>query len=100
LFHFSIAVAAINRSVVAGLERNLRFFSASCACGREELTGGLGRIFLCVAAGLASLRLVLEALFSIEFLFSGCENEFRSAILAYQCLVLIHVCYLALNKWF
>ena len=38
LLHFSVALAAVYGSVVAGLERNLRFLAASCASGSEELS--------------------------------------------------------------
>lgn len=42
-------------------------------------------------ARFATDRLILKAFLGIEFLFACGENEFRAAILAYQCLVLEHV---------
>ena len=92
LFHFSVAVAAINGSVIAGLEGNLSFFATTSASCREEFSCGLSSVLLSGTASLASLGFVLETFFSIEFLFTCCEYEFSSAIFAYQCLVLIHVC--------
>jgi hypothetical protein len=50
----------------------------------------LSSILAILAAGLASLGLVLESLFSIKFLFACSEYEFFSAFLAYQCLVSVH----------
>ena len=52
-----------------------------------------------VATGFASLRLVLKSFFCIEFLLTGREHKFLTAIFAYQCLVLIHVFYLV-SSWF
>lgn len=94
--HCRIAFAAVNRSVACGLERNLSFFSAVCADCSVHFSLGFACILLCVAAALTSLGLVLETLFSIEFLLAGCEYEFSSTILANQCFVLIHLFYLAL----
>ena len=95
LLHFSVALAAVYRSVARGLEGNLRFLAASCASGGEELSLGLSGVLSCVTASLASLRLILEALFCIEFLLTGSENELSAAILTDQFLVLIHCVYLA-----
>lgn len=92
LFHFCIAIAAVYRSVIAGLEGNLSFFTATSTSGCEKFSCGLRCVLLCVAASFASLGLILEAFFSIEFLLAGCENEFCSAIFAFQCFVLVHLC--------
>ena len=97
LLHFSVAFAAVNRSVVGGLEGNTSFLAALVTSGGEEFLLGLASVLALIAACLASLGLVLEALFCIEFLFTGSENEIVSAVLALQCDVLIHVCYLALR---
>ena len=82
LLHSCIAVAAVYGSVAVGLEGNLSFFTAVSACGGEEFSCGLCSVLSCIAAGFASLGLVLEAFFCIEFLFTGCENEFVTAIFA------------------
>ena len=92
LLHFSVALAAVHRSVVAGLERNQRLFAALETSGGEEFSLGLVSVFALITASLASLRLILEAFFCIEFLFTGSENELVSAVLALQCDVLIHDC--------
>ena len=92
LFHFCVAVAAINGSVIAGLERNFCFLAATSASGGEEFSGGLACILLSGTAGFASQGFVLETFFCVEFLFACGEYEFVAAILAYQCLVLIHLC--------
>jgi len=94
--HSCIALAAVYGSVVGRLERNLCFLTALCANGREKLLLRSGCVLSCVSASLASLRLVLESSFSVEFLFASRECEFSAAFLAYQCFVLIHVFYLAL----
>ncbi len=82
------ALAAIYRAVVVGLEGNSCFLSARCANSCVIL---LAFLFLSSSAILAHLRLVLEALFCIEFLLAGCKNEFFSAITAYQFLVFEHI---------
>lgn len=51
---------------------------------------GLVSILSLLAAFLASLGLVLEALFCIEFLFACSEYKFLSAFLADQSFVLVH----------
>ena len=79
---FSKALAAVDRSVILGNERNLCFVAASCAYSCEHLSVLLKRLLLCNSAFSASLRFVLEALFSIELLLACCENELVSAILA------------------
>ena len=84
MFHFSIAVAAINRSVVAGLEGNLSFLAATCASGGEKFSCGLAGVLLSGTAGFASQGFVLKTFFCVEFLFTCGEYEFVTAILAYQ----------------
>ena len=82
LFHFSVAIAAINGSVIAGLEGNFCFFAATSASSCEKFSLGLGRVFLSVAASFASLRFVLETFFCVEFLFACSEYELVTAFLA------------------
>ena len=59
------ACAAVNRSVVGGLEVQLCFAAALCAGCDEILTLGLACVLLSIAACLAALRLVQETLFLI-----------------------------------
>lgn len=80
--HSGEAFAAINGSVVAGLERNLCFLAAVCAGRGEKFSGCSAGVLLCNAASLASLRLVLKALLFEEFLFACREDKFLTAVLA------------------
>jgi len=51
------AITAVNGTISAGFERNLRFFSARCACGIEQLTW-----WPAVAkAGIPTLLLLLQS---------------------------------------
>jgi hypothetical protein len=85
-----IAGAAVYGLVAIGLERNLCNATAVSANGFKHLSLGSSVVLSCIAARLASLGLILEALFSIEFLLACSENEIVSAVLALQCDVLIH----------
>ena len=86
--HLCEAFAAVYRSVIAWLERNLSNSAAvSASCFKHFLCSAC--ILLCVTASLAALWFVYETFFSIEFLFAGCEHEFCSAILAAKCLVFV-----------
>ena len=71
------ALAAKHRSVACGLERYSCVFSAVGARYREVLLA-----FSLITARLASLRLVLEALFGIEFLLACRKNELLTTVLA------------------
>ena len=82
-FHFCKALTAINRAVFAGFERYLGFFAAGCACCYEHLACATGSVFAGVTAGFAALGLILEATACIEFLFTGGESKFLTAIFAY-----------------
>ena len=88
-------IAAVHRTVVAGLEGHLAGLAALGANSVIHLAAATlttaGVAFACIAAGLAALRLVGEALFSKELLFAGCEGELLSAILADDSFVLKHV---------
>ena len=92
-----IAFAAVYRSVVRGLEGNLCFLATLCTSGCKELSGSLACVLSCVTAGFASLGLVLEAAFCIEFLFTCGENEFCAAILTNQSLVFVHADFTSLE---
>jgi hypothetical protein len=81
--HFCEAIAAVYRFAFGGLERNFAFLAAFCANCGEVLSLSLACVLSCISASFASLGFVLEALFCIEFLFTGGENEFVSAIFAH-----------------
>ena len=77
------AIVAVNGTICAGFERNLAFFSAVCAYSiKHGAVAATCVFFASLTASFATLGLVCEALFSIEFLFTGGENEFLSAIFA------------------
>ena len=78
------ALAAINRSVAGRLEHELCLATALTASSDEVLTLASFRILFLVAASLAALRLVLEALFSIELLLTYGEYELLAAISALE----------------
>ena len=80
--HASEAIAAVDRTVGLGLEGNLGFAAAACAGCGEILSGTTSCILASIAAGLAALRLILEAALSIEFLLTGSEHELGAAFLA------------------
>lgn len=83
LLHSGKALRAVYRSVVAGLERNFCFLTAVSANSCEHFLGFTACILSLVTACLASLGLILETLFCIEFLLTCCEYEFLAAFLAY-----------------
>jgi hypothetical protein len=78
--HFCEAVAAINRATFLGSEGDTSDAAAVFA-GSFEHFALTAAGFSHVSALFAALGLVLEALFSIKFLFSRCEDEFLSAVL-------------------
>ena len=80
--HLGEALAAVDRTVGLGLERNLGLAAASCADCGEVLTGATRGDLARVAAGLAALGLVLEAALSVELLLTGGENELIAALFA------------------
>ena len=88
------AGAAVNRTITAGLERNLGVLATAIADYIVHLTlativaavlGATG----CAACG-ATAGLILEALISIELLLGSGENEFCVALTANQSLVFEH----------
>jgi len=96
------AVAAIHRAAVfTRPERKASNAAAFGASGFEKLALTVAAALPGVAAILAACRLVLEALFSIEFLFTGGENEFVAAFLADEILVFEHgLIYLAIKNFY
>ena len=101
LLHCCEAFGAVYRSVVAGLEGNLSFLTALSANSGKEFSflTFAGCVLSLVAACLASLGFVLEALFCVEFLFTGGEYEFVATFLALSGLVLVHCLFLAFKNW-
>lgn len=93
LLLISEAIAAVDRAVFTGLERNLAGLSAFSADCVEHLAGlaVTSCALTCSTACLATLRLIGKALFSVKFLLSGSEGEFLSAILADERLVSVHL---------
>ena len=86
-------VAAINRTILTGLEGNFAGLSALSAHGVVHLAFATTAALAALAghaAGFAALGLILKAALRVKLLLTGGENEFLSAILADQCLVLIH----------
>ena len=93
-----IALAAVYRLAIGRIEGNLALLTAISANGVEHLSATAGSVLSDVAAGLASLGLVLEALLCVELLLACGEDKISSAFLALQSLVLVHgVSFLALK---
>lgn len=81
--HFGEALAAINRTILTGLERNFRFSAAGgTGCG-VHLFLGLQLVFAGITALFAALGLVDEATLRIEFLLTGGEDELFSTLFAH-----------------
>jgi hypothetical protein len=88
----SETVAAINRAIGAGLERNLAGLSAGGADCVVHLAASAACILLaCSSAGLAALRLVSEAFLRVKLLLAGSKGEFLAAILADDDFVVVHL---------
>ena len=86
------ALAAINGSVAGRLECELSLAAALATSSDEVLALALFSILLLIAASLAALGLVLEALLSIESLFAGGKYELLSAISAGKSDILVYYC--------
>ncbi len=84
------ALAAINGSVAGRLECKLSLAAALTASSDKVLTLASFSILFLVAASLAALGLVLEALFSVESLFACCKYELLTAISADKSNVLVY----------
>ena len=93
--HLGEAVGAVDRTVGLGLEGNLRLTAAGGTGRGEVFSGATGGILAGVAAGLAALRLILEATLCVEFLLTSGENELFATLFADQRLVFEHFCYLS-----
>ena len=96
-----VALAAVYRLAIGRIEGNLALLTAISANSVKHLSATTSSVLSDVAACLASLGLVLEALLCIELLLACGEDEVISAFLALQSLVLVHgVSFLALNRFF
>ena len=93
------AFAAINRSVLTRLKGNFCYSTAGITSCLKPLTLATAGVFACITASLATLGLINKAFFSIEFLFTGGENEFLSAFLASESFVFVHGSNLAVKKY-
>jgi hypothetical protein len=85
-----VAVAAAKGTIFAGLEGDLGFTTAFGADYAEHFSFGTVVVALALAGGAAlraTGRFILEAFFSVEFLFGSRESEFGAAIFASQNLV-------------
>ena len=82
LVSLSEALAAVNGSVITGLEGNLSLAAAACAYSCEHFTLS-SAVLLSVTASLAALGLVLEAALRIELLLTGGEHELLAALFAH-----------------
>ena len=82
-FHFSEALAAVYWAIFSWSERNFCFFAAASANSSEHFSVSFFVSFASVSACLASLWLVLEAFFCVEFLLTSGENELSSTLFAY-----------------
>ena len=80
--HASEAIAAVDGPVSLGLKGDLGLAATGSTGSGEILSGTTGRIFTGIAAGLAALRLVLEAALGIELLLTGSEHKFCTTFLA------------------
>ena len=87
------AVAAINRTVTTGLERNLSGNATAIANYVVHLTLVLRMTAVC-AASLAAAWFVLKTFFCKELLFRSRESEFCATIAAAKCFVFVHIKYL------
>ena len=90
--HRGEALAAIHRAILPGLEGNLGLSTAVRAHGVVHHAGStvVPRGLVLLTALTATSRLVLKALFRVEFLLTGGKHEFVTAVTAHQRLVLIH----------
>ena len=90
------AIAAVDRLVAAGLERNLAGLAAFRAdrvvhpALAVEAAAVVARMLLCISASLAALRLIGESFFGVELLLVGSEDELLSAVLADDGFVAVH----------
>jgi hypothetical protein len=80
------------------LERNFCFPTASGTSSSEPFSFASGGVFPCITASFTPLGFVYETFFGIKFLFTGGENEFRTAFFAGESFVFVHDCLPRLKK--
>ena len=89
-------LSAVDGTIILGNEGDLGGLAALCAdrivhlAGARIVAAGATVGLASIAARLAAGRLVLEALFSVESLFTRGEDEFGAAVSANQSLVFVH----------
>src|SRR5699024_8667127 len=86
LAHLGEALAAVDRTILAGLERHLAGLAAAGADSVVHLTLATGLVLHGSAAVLAALGLILKATAGVELLLTGSPNELFAAFLANQSL--------------
>jgi len=89
------ALAAIDRTVLTGLEGDFGLAAALGAGGDELLALRAALGFAQVTAVLAALGLIYESLAGVELLLAGGENEFLATVFADESFVFEHFFYLA-----
>ena len=87
-------IAAIDRAVATGLERNRGILAAFCADHGMHLTLALAVATIalaasCLTAGITALWLVGETLCIVERLIVCAEGKRLTTVLAGKCLVLV-----------
>ena len=82
LLHACKALTAVNGTIGLGLKGNLRLAAAGSAGRGEVFSGATGSILASIAAGLATLRLILESSLSIELLLTGSKHKLGTAFFA------------------
>jgi hypothetical protein len=85
------AVAAVDGTVVSGLERDFCWRPAFRADSIKHFALVATRGFAAGTAVFAADRLVLEPFLRVKLLLAGRKDEFLTAILAHQCFVLEHL---------
>jgi hypothetical protein len=92
---FGVAVAAVNRTIATGTERNLRRDATLSTDSFVHFTlgtiGTTGALFTSSTTGRATTGFVLKTFFCIELLFRRGENEFSAALAASQGFVFVHL---------
>ena len=86
----SVAISAVYRSVIAGLEWYFCVFSTFGTYGGIQGTGTTvapSVAFSCLAAALTANRLVFKAFFAVEFLLCLCEHKISATVFACNCFV-------------
>ena len=85
--HLCEALAAVNRTVLTGLEGDSGFLAAGGAGSGEHLTVRSGCVLAGIAARLASLGFIDEAALRIELLLTGGEHKLGATFFAVEGFV-------------